>query len=178
MAKIDKSWAVTLSSIIIAITMIILPSFGIENITESQVSNLIYMALGISTVGAGNKVAKRIVQKKTISEIKETTNSYSHKWYNVDFIKTQKGNGITYGTQFLTISSNKVRSYFTVVLRDSNNTVIDANQGNKISPVLLNLHTKLDGKYIPFARGKYTLKVTGDYGSSDSVSVTDEFEIV
>lgn len=172
MVKLDKSWTITLATIIIAISSILLPSFGITTITESQITNLVFMALGISSIGAGNKAIKRIAEQKK-------TKSNSHGWYNVDFIKTQKGNGINHNTSFLTITSDKVKSYFTVVLRDANLKVLQIGQGNKTKPVILNLITKVtDGVYSPYPIGKYTLQVTGDYGSSDSVSITDEFEII
>lgn len=60
----SKSWKVTIAMILVAVVSILLPSIGIDLIDDSQIQNLIYMALGISAIGVGNKSVKRIIEKK------------------------------------------------------------------------------------------------------------------
>lgn len=174
----SKSWKVTLATIIIAIVMTILPSFGIDSISEQQIEQLIFLALGISAVGAGNKVAKKIIKKKTEEEKTHREINYNGDgWFTVaEFKKSAThGNVVERGTQYLTISSDKVRSYMTVILRDAQNNllVVDQKSAGTI-PARIRLADKSGADLSP---GNYSLQVNGDYGSSDSVGVIDRFSI-
>jgi len=198
---LTKSWLITLASIIIAVTMIILPSFGVTGISESQVTNLIYVALGLSGIGAANATGKRIAKGKVQSSVddyiktgfaQEPTQtapqiipqiSHSSKlkdngdYYTTNMTKDKSGNVIQYGEPFLYAKLKDTRSYTTAKLSRDNN-LIQIEQSGVNEPVRLELFEKVNGKVVPMARGDYVLQITGDRGTGDSNGVTDQFQII
>ncbi len=178
--KLTKSWSLTLATITITIATILLPSFGITTITETQITNLIYMALGLSGIGAGNATMKRITKDKS----KQNTNSIHQEklsdngnWYLSNMTKGNTGNVFTYGEPYLYVKIKDTRSYTTAQLWKGNN-LIQIEQSKAGEPVRLEMFTKKNDTVLPMARGEYTLKVTGDKGTSDSTGINDKFQIV
>ena len=175
----SKSWKITLSTIIIAIIMTILPSFGIENISESQISNLIFLALGVSGIGAGNKAIKHIAKKTTTPPHQEKlTPQLKGTWYKTNMTSNkEQGNVIAYGTPYLYAQITNTKSYTTAKL-SRNGTLIQIDQSAVNEPIRLELVERNNGHVTPMPRGEYTLQITGDRGTSDSTGVTDKFSII
>jgi len=90
--KISRSWKVTLGMIVVSLTMIILPSFGVTTISEHQVEQVVFMVIGVSGAGVLNAHSKRttkpklveetIVRPITIPEKKETQQERLHRLEN------------------------------------------------------------------------------------------------
>lgn len=159
---------VTFAGAVATIIVTVLGVLGIHAISYEHLNNLIILILTMSGIGAGVKVAKPIIEKKT-----KTWRDIEYaggKWFTVSGIfKSHDGNSAESGTT-LTIQSQYVQSYFTVVLKDSSGKVLSIGQGDKSTPVDIKL---LDKESKPLPKGDYDLIVTGDYGTSDSISITD-----
>lgn len=200
MVKVGKSWGVTLATISIAIIMIILPSFGITTISESQVTNLIYVALGLSGIGAGNATMKRIakgkVQNNSPNDLSIIRRAITHQSnqnasltftkkpkigpvgekYQTNFVKTDKGNSLPYGND-LWIKRTGVRSYLTAELYDEKMNLMQIDQSHEHDEDDNIETTRLETSTLP--RGKYFVTSQGDAGTSDSTGTKkDEFYIV
>lgn len=191
MQKMSKSWKLTLATIIIAIVMTILPSLGIVSVTEHQIETLIYLALGVSGIGAANKVGKKLVRPKTVEEklsskprvvLLRTVPKFGPVGakFQTNFVRTESGNSLPFGNH-LWVKIAGVRSYVTAILKDSNGNICQIDQSheldedNNIETTRLEMYGK-DGNPLP--RGKYILEIKGDSGSSDSIGTTDEFSII
>lgn len=190
---INKSWTVTIASIIIAVVMIILPSFGVTGIEEVQIEHLVYMALGISAIGAGNKGVKHIAQKlkpNLENSVDAVRNSLKPNQiitkprlgpigakYQTNFVKNdEKGNVLPRGSN-LWIKRVGVRSYLSAVLYDANMNVIQIDQSHEHDEDGDIETTRLET--FNLQRGKYYITSQGDAGSSDSTGIRkDRFYIV
>jgi len=175
----SKKWtAATFAGTITTLVLFVLNALGITAIPQETIYPMILMVVSMFVTGAANKHSKRKAeteQKKII--IHDDVKSFSGDgWFSVaEFKKSAThGNVIEHGTKLLTISSDKVRSYLTVILRDANQNVLMIDQGSAGKPCRLKLADRT-GKDLP--KGNYSLVVQGDYGSSDAVRVTDQFSI-
>jgi hypothetical protein len=68
--KLSISWKLTIATIIIAVVMQIIAGPLGEynlNIPEELITNLVYLALGVSAIGAGVSIDKRHTKPKTPS---------------------------------------------------------------------------------------------------------------
>lgn len=171
----SKSWKLTIVMILVPVIMAALQALGIQGISIELIQSFVFLALGISTAGVVNAAHKR--KTKKIPTHREIESFSGDSWYDVPEFKKSSthGNVVEQGTQYLTVSSSKVRTYITVQLRDVNNNVLMIDQGSAGQSCRLRLADKL-GKDLP--NGNYTLIVRGDYGSSDAVGVTDRFSII
>lgn len=199
--KMTKSWKLTLATIIIAIVMIILPTFGVVGVTEHQVESIIYLALGISAIGAGNKVGKKLVNSRKLvteetkgsGEVEIAPEHPKNKRtivpklgpvgskFQTNFIKSDVGNTLPYGHN-LWVRIEGVRSYITAILKDSAGNIIQIDQSHELDEDKNIETTRLemlgrDGLGLP--RGVYSVEYKGDSGSSDSIGVSnDSFTII
>jgi len=160
---------------IVTFAMFVLHALGITVIPETMIYAIMTFVGAQFITGGIVKVKKQ--QQQPIITHRDIESFSGDGWFNVaEFKKSAThGNIIEHGTQYLTISSDKVRSYLTVQLRDANNKVLVIDQGSAGIPCRLKLADK-KGKDLP--AGNYTLIVKGDYGSSDGVSTTDRFSII
>ncbi len=109
--------------------------------------------------------------------------SPSGNWYRTNFRKDPtKGNVLDYGQSYLWVAMDKVRSYMTIKLMAENGAPIQIDQShefdedNNIGTVRLELFEK-DGNPLP--RGKYSIQVRGDAGTSDATEIKDDkFHII
>lgn len=191
MKPVSKSWKLTIATIIIAIIMIILPTFGVTGITEHQIESLIYMALGISAIGAGNKIGKKLVTEKpqvtprpkirTISKIRVPKLGPVGEKFQTNFVQSEVGNTLPFG-QNLWVRIEGVRSYVSAVLKDGAGNVIQIDQSHELDEDKNIETTRLemfgrDGQPLP--RGKYSVEFIGDSGSGDSIGQgNDVFSII
>jgi len=170
--KPTSKWSTsTFIQTIVTFILFILNAFEITQIPETLLYSIIAFVAAQFTIGGVVKIKK---QPKTHRDIKSFDGD---GWYDVSEFKKSAthGNIVEHGTRYLTISTDKVRSYITVQLRNANNKILIIGQGSAGNPCRLKLvNTK--GNNLP--TGEYTLFVKGDYGSSDGVSVTDRFSII
>ena len=104
-------------------------------------------------------------------------------WVQTNFVKDpEKGNSLPFGKIYLWIKIPKARSYITVQLKDSEGKLIQIDQSsesdedNDHTTVRLEMFSR-NGEPLP--KGKYTLKLLSDSGTSYSQGVNrDEFWIV
>jgi hypothetical protein len=105
-----------------------------------------------------------------------------HSWYQSNFVPSEKGNSLQYGQVYLWIRIKDVKSYVTVILKDTNGIALQIDQSHyldedgSIETTRLEL-LKADGT--PFPRGIYHLQIQGDRGTGDSIGIKkDTFEII
>lgn len=191
--NISNSWKVTLAAIIIAIvTQIFVGPLGEIGIVieESQLNNLVYLALGIgATGGAVSTLKKREERKKVESLVEQEKESFGPPelvpvgaTYQTNFRQDPKiGNVIDYGQAYLWVRIQGVASYVTATLKAQNGNVIQIDQSSEddedkdITTTRLEL---FDSTGAPLSRGIYTVIVKGDSGTSDSIGFKNKFEIV
>lgn len=190
--KTSKSWKLTIAAIAIPIIMVLLTTAGITDISESQIESFIYLALGISAIGAGNKVGRTLVTEKLTPSIKSPNVRIIEKIiipklgpkgskFQTNFVQSNIGNALPFGKN-LWVQIQGVKSYVSAILKDAQGNVIQIDQShqldedNNIETTRLEMFGK-DGNSLP--RGKYSITFIGDSGSSDSIGQSDdEFSII
>jgi len=94
----------------------------------------------------------------------------------------QKGNILLYGQSYLWIKMPNARTYVNALLRDSKGNLIQIRQGHENDEDNNHTTTRVNmfaEGGVPMPRGKYSLEIRGDAGSSDSSGHgLDVFEIV
>ena len=161
---------------------------------QLQVLTAIGLVAGTVPMGiAGQKVVTKV--KGIVKSKKENPTVITKKFsmvpdlgpvgshYQTNFVKDEiKGNIIPITQNYLWIKRPGTRSYIAVILRDSNENVIQIDQSheldedNNVETTRLELFAK-DGKHL--APGKYSIQHKADAGTSYSTGVKrDEFEIV
>lgn len=172
MVNTPSKWsATTFIGVIVTLITVILQALGVTEFSSEGITTLVMFVLGLAGIGGGVKVGKKVTEKS----YRKIENYSGDGWYSTNLTKSaSKGAILEQGTKDLIISTDKVRSYFTAKLQDSDGKIIQVGQSTAGKPIVLLMK---DSKGNLLSEGKYTLTVTGDYGSSDSVSVTDRFEI-
>ena len=173
MVNMPNKWSTaTFAGVIVTLITVILQAFGVTELSSEAITTLVMFVLGLAGIGGSVKVGKKVAEKKSYREIE----GYSRDgWFSTNLTKSAlKGAILEHGTDKLIISTDKVRSFFTAKLQDADGKMIQIGHSTAGKPIVL-LMKNSKGNLLP--EGKYTLTVTGDYGSSDSISVTDNFEI-
>lgn len=176
-------------------------------LTEAQIQNYMYVFFGISGIGAASSAAKRIEKRKQkVADTASTTVTATvaqavappivpgphipqftskHSWYESNFKEDEKrGNVIEYGEPYLWFRVKGVRTYFIAKLKEQNGTLIQIDQsgyaGNPWSDTIrLEMFRNRNGEMEPLPRGKYSIEIQGDKGTSDAIGAnSDKFEIV
>ncbi len=167
----NKWSATTFAGVIVTMITVILQALGVTEFSNEGITTLVMFVLTLAGIGGGVKLGKKAIEKNSYREIE----SYSEDgWYSTNLKKSALKGAILEHGENLIISTDKVRSYVTAKLQDADGRILQVGQSTAGKPIVL-LMKDSKGNLLPEA--KYTLTVTGDYGSSDSVSVTDNFEI-
>lgn len=195
---LSKSWKMVLVTFVTGLALPFINAHLPESsqISEEFANNFIYMFLGSAGIGVVAKVAKlknekaaddnqveqKIPMEPSHDFVPRDTSlgpplKTGGRYYLTNFVKSDRGNSLKHGTPFLYVKMKGVRSYMTGQIFKGEN-LIQIEQTDNKGVLRFELFKKNQDGIVSFERGKYTLVIAGDRGSSDSNRITDEFEIV
>ena len=188
--KIDKSWALTISTFVIGIILPLLNGFlPVENqISEEFANNFIYLILGIGGLGVANAARKTVAKKTAPAAVSEPDRDLIPTLTGIgsllesNYVKGPKGNAIHQDYPYLWLKPKTMRSYITATLKNPKGNVIQIEQsGTKDNPwmdiVRLELVKMQNGKKVPMQKGSYTVVLRGDR-AGEAQTITDKFDII
>ena len=188
--KINKSWALTISTFVIGIILPLLNGFlPAENqISEEFANNFIYLIIGIGGLGVANAARKTIVPKLVKPDTSGPNRDLIPTLTGIgsllesNYVKGPKGNAISQDYPYLWLKPKAMRSYITATLKNPKGNVIQIEQsGTRDNPwmdiVRLELVKMQNGKKVPMQKGSYTVVLRGDR-AGEAQTITDKFDII